>query len=413
MDSSLEAEPDKAKELLEGLKTQLKIIDSHYNAKATAELNKAFDEATAKLQAFASAIESEGGEIPETPRNPRIIYLDLKILTAAPTTTDPVTGQTSGGKQPTKPDSSKGHFELHPKPGANRQELPPVVPQKSTPRPAPPLSKKPETGQTENKVTTEGEPEQKPFQAAKETYLPGKGPDGHADIFLPPNQFDDNFTDSNIASVNAGSVSLQVGEGGINGRFADEVSQPDDFKAFHDAVLEQRAGRSGMGAVPGSLVADKSPGLDACLVYIPKDAGDHHQGTVFLDVFKENFPADNPENRAMIYVVPPKGDSYPTDKAFLKAVRDTAGRLYMVQNKYNLLVEKKIRPDLQPLPVLRTCAFSSDLYRDGKASEAEVAAAIKSGFAAAQKQLEQSGTPNTIREIQYEDGAKKLFSGTA
>ncbi|MGI9277369.1 MAG: hypothetical protein ACR2PT_21295 [Endozoicomonas sp.] len=414
MDSSLKADSKKAKELMDGLKTQLGPIDSHYNTGVTADLNKRFIEATAKLHALANAIKSEGGEVPATPRNRQIIYLDLKLLTASPATTDPATGQTTGGQQPTKPDPSKGRYEIRPKPVTNKEEVPPVVPQESTPPPAPPIPKTSETGQIEHEATSESAPDKKPFQLARETYLSGKGPDGHADIFLPTNPFGSNFATNNIASVNAGTHSLKVGGGGINGRFSDEIHQAGDYKAFHAAVLEQRGNRHGIGAVldVDGVVNKKSPGLAACLFYIPEDADEHHQGTVFLDVFKEDFPAGNPENRAMIYVVPPKGDNYPNKEAFLKAVRATAARLYMLQNRYNLLVEEKIRPGLQPLPVLRTCAFSSDLYRDDKASEAEVVAAIKSGFATAQRQLERSSIPNTIREIQYEDGSKKLFSGT-
>ena len=211
MDNSLKADPDKAKELMDGLKTQLTTIDSHYNAETTADLNARFSEAAAKLNACASAIKSEGGEVPATPENRRIIYLDLKLLTASPASTDPATGQTPVGQQSTKPDPSKGHFELRPKPGTNKNETPPAGPQPSTPPPAPAPPKTPETG--ENTVTPVGEPKQKPFQVARETYLPGKGPGGHADIFLPSDPFGDSFAANPIASVNAGTVSLGLGRG--------------------------------------------------------------------------------------------------------------------------------------------------------------------------------------------------------
>ena len=231
------------------------------------------------------------------------------------------------------------------------------------------------------------------FSAVNQTNLKA------ANVFLQEDVDEDEFNVDYIASVNVGSPTLEIGQGAVSKKFSDEIPQAGNYKEFHRVFLESQKGKTGFF----TQVSERKAPLAAGAVYKPdKDGSNGHEGTVFIDVFsKDGCPHGIPQNKAMIYVVPPRADKYATEEELLQAVSKTAANLYLAQNTFNRQAALSSRTDVPSIPVLRISGFSSTIALSGKTTKEKAHAALIGGLDQARNWLADNNQPNTIREIQY------------
>ncbi len=236
----------------------------------------------------------------------------------------------------------------------------------------------------------------------------GPGASGtFSDIYLPH----DETGLGNIGSVNAGTGALYLGGGTINLQFAATLiggRTPDNnpFRDYHRQILTLRPNTHGY-IVPDLTTGQGIQGLRYTLC----SPSGHEFGTVFVHVFDDNHcPNANGQNRAMVYIVPPDGRSprYRDNQAFLDDVSETAARLIETVQAYNMMAGQRGLPKLD---IIRTCRFSSGNFARKGTTGADVAKAIETGFTLGVFRIREKGQRVTIKEIQYEDGNTRLFSG--
>lgn len=441
--------PDKLKELRQKLSGQLQTVE-HANNKpeVKAKLTTELKEAKANLKVLESELTRLKVDIPQPTYQPLMIPIDAKTWKAGPQPPQP---------QPEKPaPKGPGQFLFVPK-GATSQDLqkelkqklqereekqletkpddqeeplisfdpptPPTTPPPTTPPPVTPVTDKPPPAPPISDLLIQAQKNKRSPKASVWTDLPkGNHPQGYSDIYIKDKTPSPKGA---IASLNAGTQTLGVGGGGNNGEFGRTLgASANTYQTLHDNIFDRFAALHTEGKKAGQdegtiliqgdsldqLAGGNSP-VQATLAFKPR-AGDKHKqaGAVFIDVFKEDqCPFGNKDNRAMLYVVPPKRTDYPTPEEFLKAVRMTARNVARAQNKYNQAASKD-GSQLPQLPVLRACLFSGDIYRkldngDEDCTKEQVAAAIKAGFTEYQAEL---GDRNTIKEIQFPTGTNSF-----
>ena len=219
----------------------------------------------------------------------------------------------------------------------------------------------------------------------------------------------------NLASVNAGDTGFYLGGGTINGEFGKLLTGSDKpsgnaYADYHRKTLALQEDSRGF-KVPDLTSGPAMPGVPYSIGL--EGNGAKGEGSAFVHLFSDdNCPHGNLENRAMVYIVPPRGNDkeYTTDAAFLKAVQETAKNSLMVTHEYNLRAQGTDRPQLD---VLRMCRFSSGHYARKGLDGARVAMAIQQGLMEASGDIQKRGEPVLVETIEFADGSvgKKLFSG--
>lgn len=232
----------------------------------------------------------------------------------------------------------------------------------------------------------------------------GPGKNGtHADIF-------DSATA--LASVNAGDVNLYVGGGGINRQFGNELEKSGHkigkYEELHKGLLQSyNPGK----AVTIEHVADGDyPEIQSSTLFrSTHSALKSPYGTVILHVFRKgHYPHDNPDNKAMIYIVPPDGRKGASENEFKQAVTETAANIINAVNAYNTEAKKK---GLKTIETVRVCGFSSDSYRHPKVAASEVGQCIDNGVRRAMEDYQNSpGTDLSIKKVEYANGSGEVFS---
>ncbi len=192
-----------------------------------------------------------------------------------------------------------------------------------------------------------------------------------------------------LASVDAGDNGLYVGGGTINAAFKAQIGpDADRYQKIHeDALASARAGEpvsTGYSSdspvrLVSVVLSSTDPGTGIC----PAE-------TVFLDIFaKGRSPNGEPGNYALVYAVPPDGNSghtptYANAAEFLGAVTRTAANCVAVIADYNArLIAVHPELGLELVTVLRTCLFSGGAFRPASLAPSDVAKAIYAGFASA------------------------------
>ncbi len=208
-----------------------------------------------------------------------------------------------------------------------------------------------------------------------------------------------------MASVNAGDPGLYVGGGTINAHFGEVVPDANQYTAIHNIALDQ-VRKAPTDTITVTTTFESVTPLPVSVVLASLADGDSGSGspsagTTFLDVFsKDSRPDSLPENYAMIYIVPPHGSRYDTDKAFLSAVGTAATRSVNVVSKYNELLSGDLAGmGLQPINVIRMCLFSGGAFRRAGLESSQVAKANFDGLNAAL----QSGDTG-IDLVEFESG---------
>src|SRR5436190_11161009 len=155
-----------------------------------------------------------------------------------------------------------------------------------------------------------------------------------------------------FGSVNAGSKELFVGGSGINQAFQKILrnagQNTDIYQNYHKDLLSNNK-RNKPNFIEDSLVIETF---------------------VFVHKFKNNFPYNNPKNKYMFYLVPPKGEDFPAKNNFLKAVQYVSKKIVDALNN-NLTND---------INILRICLFSGNIYKHKDATKKEVAKAILNGL---------------------------------
>ncbi|PJE80597.1 hypothetical protein CI610_00419 [invertebrate metagenome] len=200
----------------------------------------------------------------------------------------------------------------------------------------------------------------------------------------------------NMASVNAGDQGLYVGGGTINLQFERDLATAQrgllhrEYRRYHQSQINRKQLRT--------IIHDDNPSirwLQSSTTYYDElcPGTQNATGTVFIDVFNDNScPHGNRYNRAMVYVVPPKGTFYKNLQDFLKAVEQTAENIVIVLNAHN-----QHRPYLA-IPTLRVCGFSAGQFLMPGVSASNVHNAINSGL------VRGLSNSSTIEEIQFPYG---------
>ncbi len=236
----------------------------------------------------------------------------------------------------------------------------------------------------------------------------GESKNGFSDIYLQNGQ----QGRGNLVSLNAGDANLYLGGGTINSVFGDLLvgssdSSKNGFADYHQKIEALAPDQRGF------IVPDVSTGAGIDGVkYSLCMPGTNGLGSAFIHVFDDNHtPHGHPQNRAMLYMVPPNGQSanYRSKKQFLADVRQSAANTFALVQEYNLRAKSQ---GLEPLEVLRTCRFSSGHYARAGTSGAEVARAIHEGYQQAAAQIVQGGGRVLLKGIEYEDGSaqNRFFS---
>ncbi len=227
------------------------------------------------------------------------------------------------------------------------------------------------------------------------------------EIFYESNPEDDSIV---MGSVNAGtsySGSLfEVGQEGMTGAFYGILSVQQGFvgkhpyqkvhKSLHRYAGEERAAAldSFDPDIPLQFaIMQKPPENSACIDF---------DGTVFIDVFKENLrPYEVDSNYAMIYVVPPMGNLYSTPTDFLHAVEATAENIVSTVMLYNKNFTGEKSPGglrLKAINTIRVVLFSGGYFNTFELSHDQIATYIFHGIA---NELHSKDT--SIHTIQFEN----------
>lgn len=398
----LKANPEELKAITAKLLTQLDTIDRHYQAPQVQALTARLQDSQNRLAACMAELTSQGIPIPVVNKIPVFTF---SSLTAAATS-----GQPASPLPDDQPETNDGEFILVPK----KKVPPPVKPKpKKTgppPPPPPPLNNEDEE---EHPVPipvdlTFIQPDGAGLAKVQQTYLKAEPDSDFSSIFMKVGGRSPN---GKIASVNAGHPDMTLGHNGINQRFKTELEVAGHnvslFQDVHKDLI-QRVKNNENHFVP--LVNSSNKGSLSCAaIYNPTKKD---EDSIIFDVFRPNHcPVGNPDNAAMIYMVPPDGrNGYSKDeqgaRLFLADVKRKAKDLAIAQDMYNHWISSRNKTDIPKLNVLRTCMFGGDLPRHQNATEAQVASAIKAGFDEA---LATMRNP-TIKEIQFEDGKKTHFA---
>jgi len=232
----------------------------------------------------------------------------------------------------------------------------------------------------------------------------------------------------NLASVNAGnSRSLDVGGGGINSAFEVVLSKTQTTSGYWDRHMKLLAKADAAGSPQWESYSTTDP---CAFSYVdPTRIGSFanwYGGVCFVDVFDPNnaklCPDYNLLNIAMVYVAPPDGANYLTNKQdvavakanFLIAIEATAAGIVKTVSAYNALATRQKLPVIQ---ALRNCLFSSGIYDpkvlinpgDSKPKSlvdpSEIALTIFKGFTAALQKDPDTG----LEELQFPVGNGKIY----
>ncbi len=212
-------------------------------------------------------------------------------------------------------------------------------------------------------------------------------------IFKPKGQ-----SGGNLATVNAGDPGLYVGGGGINRQFGNDLhDRSQHFQNFHQKLWNECLPNNYLWATSDDL--NQVPGLEASLMYKPASVRGL-TGTVFIDVFKEPWPNNNPGNKAMVYIVPPDGRAMVDADRFKSEVSRTAGDIVQTLHQYNLIA---VKSDSQPVITdLRVCGFSSDSFKHAQVTKEEVGACIDDGIRKALKEIQNENSASShLKKIEY------------
>ena len=234
----------------------------------------------------------------------------------------------------------------------------------------------------------------------------GIGRDGvHSDLYRSSGQ----PSSGAIASVNAGNEQLSVDGKGINRQFRKEMAargDQTDYQRLHQSMWSHCVPDNYHVATPEDL--QYAPGLKTSLIYRPSDARGR-TGTVIINVFKEPYPNGNPANRAMIYVVPPDGNSGISDNDFKREVAQTAKDIVHTLHIYNRYTEN--HPELPTISDLRVCGFGSSQYRHPNVPEKVVGQCIDQGTRKAAEYIQTNDQYSlSVKNIEYANGSSGVFS---
>ena len=303
------------------------------------------------------------------------------------------------------------------KPKKNRKK--PVAAPKLPPEPSKSAGKPHSPKQTEgNKFSSNGRPvlpSKKPVQTHK--YTTGEGCRFPEIRLLGAGGNQNGFSDiydkqhvgtGMVGSVNAGTDQLYVGGGTINKAFGEALTGSGDFNkngfANYHAQLAGLPQDSRGYCEPDMKPGRAMPGIKYSLC----KPAHGNVGHAYVHIFSDDAcPYNNPENRAMIYIVPPNGNKFPSKQAFLNAVEDTAANsLELVQEAILRTMDKYGNP----IEIMRACRFSSGNYAKEGVTGAEVATAIHRGYQRACQAIVTRGERVLVKTIEYEDGSQGLFS---
>ena len=229
--------------------------------------------------------------------------------------------------------------------------------------------------------------------------IPAANGSTFAPIFATNDDISERKSSGSIASVNSGTENLSLIGGGINQAFRESIHDHDKYQALHNSALEELKKSDSPFFYFDDNDLQDSP-LQAMLAFVPKDKDSTEpshkdgMGAVFIDVFRDNPPNGCEQNKAMIYVYPPKGDKFESKEAFLNAVAKTAEDILATANNYNKQAENDGK--LPKLETVRMAAISSGLYCRSDCKEEEVQKAVKRGIEAYQNKVKD----NSIKEIQ-------------
>ena len=216
-----------------------------------------------------------------------------------------------------------------------------------------------------------------------------------------------------MGSVNSGNESLNIGGTGINETFKKEINPTNSsalnsaFQKMHQNLLKLTP----KGSISFNDVTDQHPETNTHFSTTfhrnLSKKPNSYEGTVFIDVWDTNKeekklkgPHKNKNNRAMIYIVPPKIENYETPDDFLDAVERTATGIIFAVNKHNVKMREKLR-HMDLIPTVRMCEFSTDSISDkGKVHPQWVFESIQKGISVGLAYNSYSETGNTIKEIQ-------------
>lgn len=392
-DPDLPKDSEEAARLRKSLQEKLTVIDQKNGPEEKRALREQIEDSTTLLGHIGREIEDAGGTVPAPPIPNITLVIDENQFTArAP-------ARRFNPDEARHKQKDQGQFLMIPK-SPSRRMSPPVATKSFRSVPIP------DEGTSIRSAEIQPPPPAPVVSDVElvERELPVNGEGQYSDIYLTRETEADYGKTGNIASVNAGSVDLVFGKkaSGINARFGEFFTdtQQEAIEEVQKDFLETASQEEYTGDVfAGRELTDNTP-LAAMYGFVSKESD--NQGTVLVSVFRdEHCPAGIKKNRAMIYVVPPKGsnENFLDKNDFLANVRMTAKNVVATQNKYNHWAAKKDHPTL---PVLRTCAFGGDIYRHPDANQPEVAKAIREGIADYFHEI--SPDQNTIREVQYEHG---------
>ena len=216
-----------------------------------------------------------------------------------------------------------------------------------------------------------------------------------------------------MGSVNSGNESLNIGGTGINETFKQEINPTNSsalnsaFQKMHQNLLKLTP----KGSISFNDVTDKHPETNTHFSTTfhrnLSKKPNSYEGSVFIDVWDTNKEANklkgphkNKNNRAMIYIVPPKIENYATPYEFLDAVERTATGIIFAVHKHNVKMREKKRY-IDEIPTVRMCEFSTGSIVDNSKVHPEwVFESIQRGISVGLDYTGNSETGNTINEIQ-------------
>ena len=213
-----------------------------------------------------------------------------------------------------------------------------------------------------------------------------------------------------MASVNAGtsySGSLfEVGQQGMTGAFYGILSVQQNFIGRHPyQKIHKHLHRISTDSDSAFLASfEHDMPVQFAMIQKPsvQSACIDFDGIVFINVFKEDLrPYQIDSNYAMIYVVPPMGNLYPTPNDFLHAVEATAENIIRAVMKYNQNYTGSKSPSgltLKPIDTIRVCLFSGGYFNTYELSHDQLATYIYHGIA---NELHSQDT--RITNIQFEN----------
>ena len=415
-EDSLKANPAELKSICARLESQLDNVDRHYHGPQVKAFVTKLQDSKSRLQACQKELDDLGISPPVV--SPLVVFTFSELTSA---TRNGLPAKPLPDGEP-KPDD--GEFILVPNSKKSARKPPkPVPPPLGRTDALPPLPE----GWRESDENGEDEitsappplsklefliPEGSGLARVNQVHLGAAPGSRHSSIFAPAGIHQQN---GKMASVNAGNPDLGItGHSGINQRFEQELQRaghnPASFQVLHQDLLRD------VKTTPDDFFAkvssNKSTPLLCAAIY---NSSGRDEDSIIFDVFRQNHrPQDNPDNAAMVYMVPPNGQqNFVNDELgranFLMEVKNKARDLALAQNRFNLWARTQKNVSIPELSVLRTCQFSGERFKHPKANEADVASAIKAGFDEALKTMNNC----TIREIQFEDGSTGHFAKVA